>query len=147
MFVARLACALLLAAAGTSPASGGGNPGNGQSLYQTWCSGCHGSASNNLSSVLNGANNSSLLLSAWATYSPMQFLQTAFPSETQAAADVAAYLGTVASAMRVLQVPVSLSLGSQVVGTQSTPPAITLLSVGGSAVTIASIVSSDPKQF
>ena len=97
MFVVRLACALLLAAAGTSPASGGGNPGNGQSLYQTWCSGCHGSASNNLSSVLNGANNSSLLLSAWATYSPMQFLQTAFPSETQAAADVAAYLGTVAS--------------------------------------------------
>ena len=49
--------------------------------------------------------------------------------------------------MRVLEVPVSLSLGSQVVGTQSTPTAITLSSVGGSAVTIASIVSSDPKQF
>jgi hypothetical protein len=147
MFVVRLACALLLAAAGTSPASSAGNPANGQSLYQTWCSGCHGSASNNLSSVLNGANNSSLLLLAWGTYSPMQFLQTAFPSETQAADDVAAYLGTVASTMRVLQVPVSLSLGSQVVGAQSTPTAITLSSVGGFAVTITSMVSSDPKQF
>src|ERR1700738_4048455 len=88
-----------------------------------------------------------LLLSAGATYSPMQFLQTAFPSETQAADDVAAYLGTVASTMRVLQVPVSLSLGSQVVGAQSTPTAITLSSVGGFAVTITSVVSSDPKQF
>jgi hypothetical protein len=145
--IARLSCALLLAAVGISAASGAGNSANGQSLYQTWCSGCHGSASNNLSSVLNGANNSSLLLSAWATYSPMQFLQTAFPSESQAADDVAAYLGTVARTMRVLQVPVSTSLGNQVVGTQSTPTAITLSSVGGSAVIITSVVSSDPKQF
>src|SRR6266849_6799216 len=116
MFIARLACALLLAAVGTSPASSAGNSANGQSLYQTWCSGCHGSASNNLSSVLNGANNSSLLLSAWATYSPMQVL-------------------------------VSLDLGSEVVGMQSTPTAVTLSSVGGSAVTITTMVSSDPKQF
>jgi hypothetical protein len=77
----------------------------------------------------------------------MQFLQTAFPSESQAADDVAAYLGTVARTMRVLQVPVSTSLGNQVVGTQSTPTAITLSSVGGSAVIITSVVSSDPKQF
>jgi hypothetical protein len=147
MFIARLACALLLAATGTSPASSAGNAANGQSLYQTWCSGCHGSANNNLSSVLNGANNPNVLLSAWATYSPMQFLQTAFPSETQAANDVAAYLGTVASTLRVLQVPVSLSLGSQVVGTQSTPTAITLSSVGGFAVTITSVISSDPNEF
>src|SRR5260370_10930376 len=49
--------------------------------------------------------------------------------------------------MRVLQVPVSMSLGSEFVGMQSTPTAITLSSVGGAAVTITSAISSDPKQF
>jgi hypothetical protein len=147
MFVVRLACALLLAAAGISPASSAGNAANGQSLFDTWCSGCHGSPTTNLNNVLNGANNPSFLLFAWATYSPMLFLQTAFSGEAQAADDVAAYLGTVAGTMRVLQVPVAMSLGSEVVGTQGTPTAITLSSIGGSATTITSIVSSDPKQF
>jgi hypothetical protein len=147
MFIARLACALLLAAAGASPASSAGNSGNGQALYQTWCSGCHGSASNNLSSVLNGANNPAFLQSAWASYSVMQFLQTAFPSETQAADDLAAYLGTLASTMRVLEVPDSLDLASEVVGTQSAPTAITLSNIGGLAVNITAVVSSDTKQF
>src|SRR5450631_235489 len=147
MFFGRLACALLLAAAGAPPASSAGNASNGEALYQTWCSGCHGSASNNLSSILNGANNPNEILFAWANYSAMQFLQNAFPSETQAADDVAAYFGSLVGSMRVLEAPGTLDLGSEVKGTQSAPTAITLSSLGGLAVTIAAVVSSDPAQF
>jgi hypothetical protein len=147
MLIARTACALLLAALCASPARSAGDAANGQSLYQTWCSGCHGSASNNLSSVLNGANNPNLILSAWATYSPMLFLQTAFTSETQAAGDVAAYLGTLANSMRVLEVPGSLDLASEAVGGQAAPTAVTLSSIGGLALTVTAVVSSDPVQF
>lgn len=147
MWFARLACLLLIAAAGILPARGAGNASNGQSLYQTWCAGCHGAAANNLSSILNGANNSSEILFAWQTYTVMQFLQTAFPSKTQAADDIAAYMGTLVGNMRVLDVPGTLDLGSGAVGAQGTPTVITLSSIGGLAVTVSAVVSSDPTQF
>ncbi len=140
--------AILFCAACVSVARGAGNPANGQATFETWCSGCHGAAKNNLSGVMNGANNPTTILSAWASYAPMWFLQSAFQNEQQTAEDVAAYLGAVAAGTKwLLQVPVALDLGSAMVGTQIPPMAIIVSSAGTSGVGITSVTSSNPAEF
>ena len=141
-----VALAILVLTTGGS-ARAAGNAAGGQELFDTWCSGCHGAAKNNLSGIMNGANHPTTILSAWATYAPMLFLQTAFSNESQAADDIAAYLGTVAAGMKLLQVPVALDVGSVVVGTQGPPIAIIVPSAGTSAVSITSVTSSNLSEF
>ncbi len=97
---------------------------------------------------MNGANHPATILYAWASYAPMHFLQGAFSNESQAADDIAAYLGTVAAGMKwLLQVPVALDVGSVVVDTQSPSIAIVVPSAGTSSVSIASVTSSNPSEF
>jgi mono/diheme cytochrome c family protein len=128
-----------------------GNVANGKTTYTSWCVGCHNA--NPLidaHGIINGANNPNFILNIWSTDPNMQFLlQGALPDPVQSAADVAAYLGSLigGAPSGQLQVPASVSLGSQTVGTQSGSQSITLTNVGGASVTVSSVSSANAAEF
>lgn len=132
--------------AGSSHAAG--NATTGQVLYQTWCTGCHGPAGNNQNDILLGANNAAAIQSAWATFTEMQYLQTAIPDAAQAATDIAAYLATIPGATGGrLQMQGAASLGQVTVGQQSTPTTLVLTNTGTAAAIVTSVISTVPTQF
>jgi Repeat of unknown function (DUF5648) len=121
---------------------------NGQALYQTWCTGCHGPAINNQNDILLGANNAPAITAAWAGSVEMQYLTAAIPNSAQAAEDIAAYLGTIPGATGGrLQVRGSASLGDVAVGQESTPLTLVVTNTGTAAVNISSVTSSLSSQF
>ena len=128
-----------------------GNVANGKTTYTSWCVGCHNA--NPLvdaHGIINGANNPNFILNTWSTDPNMQFLlQGALPDPVQSAADVAAYLGSLigGAPSGQLQVPSSVSLGSQTVGTQGSSQSITLTNVGGASVTVSSVSSGNSAEF
>src|SRR5262245_28050653 len=147
----RVAFALALAACSGVASAQTGSVANGKTTYTSWCVGCHNA--NPLvdaHGVINGANNPNFILNIWSTDPNMQFLlQGALPDPVQSAADVAAYLGSLLGGGQSgqLQVPVSVNLGSQTVGTQSGSQAVTLTNVGGASVTVSSISNSNAAEF
>ena len=102
--------------------------------------------------MINGAGNANFILNTWNTDPNMQFLvQGALPDPVQAAADVAAYLATLTGGggtpQGQLQVPSSVSLGSQNVGSQSGSTAVTIPNVGTASVTVTSISNGNGTEF
>jgi len=148
--IVRLIALALLALSATASAQTG-SVANGRTTYTSWCVGCHNA--NPLvdaHGVINGANNPNFILNTWSTDPNMQFLlQGALPDPVQSAADVAAYLGSLlgGTPSGQLQVPASVSLGSQSVGIQSGSKTITLTNVGGASVTVSSVSSSISAEF
>ena len=146
-----LVLALVLAACIGAADAQVGNVANGKTTYTSWCVGCHNA--NPLvdaHGIINGANNSNFILNIWSTDPNMQFLlQGALPDPVQSAADVAAYLGSLTGGAPSgqLQVPASVNLGSQTVGTQSGSQSVTLINVGGSSVTVGSVSSGNSAEF
>ena len=92
---AALSVALAILWSGAATAQTG-NVANGKSTYTNWCVACHNA--NPLvdaHGIINGANDPNFILSIWRSDPNMQFLlQGALPDPVQAAADVAAYLGS-----------------------------------------------------
>ena len=120
---------------------------HGQAIYNNWCFGCHGPPQNNKNGILGGANNSNFILFAWSTFPDMQFLLTTL-TIPQDADDVAAYLGTVVGGTPGnLQVPGSINLGHQIVGTQGAATTLTITNTGGSGVAISSVTDSNSAEF
>ena len=88
-----VAVAILWSGAATAQA---GNVARGKSIYTNWCVACHNA--NPLvdaHGIINGANDPNFILNTWRSDPNMQFLlQGALADPVQAAADVAAYLGS-----------------------------------------------------
>jgi mono/diheme cytochrome c family protein len=129
-----------------------GNAANGKTTYANWCVGCHNANPViDAHGIINGAGNPSFILNEWSTVPDMEFLlQGALPDPVQAAADVAAYLATLVGSGGTsgqLQVPGSIDLGSQGVGTQGAPLQVIVTNSGGAAVSISSVGSSDATEF
>ena len=125
-----------------------GNATSGQVLYQTWCTGCHGPASNNQNDILLGANNAPAIQAAWANVAEMQYLQTAIPNAAQAAADIAAYLATIPGATGGrLQVQGAASLGQVTIGQSAAPTTLVLTNTGTAGAVVTSVVSTAPALF
>ncbi len=129
-----------------------GNAANGKTTYTTWCVGCHNAdPTKDAHGIINGAGNPNFILNEWSIVPAMQFLlQGALPDPVQSAADVAAYLATFTGGgggQGNLQVPGSVSLGSQTVGTQSSAFAVTITNVGSASVTVSSIGDGNGAEF
>ncbi|HEV3239049.1 MAG TPA: choice-of-anchor D domain-containing protein [Casimicrobiaceae bacterium] len=130
-----------------------GNVANGKTTYATWCVGCHNAnPTKDAHGIINGAGNPNFILNEWSIVPAMQFLlQGALPDPVQSAADVAAYLATLTGGggggQGNLQVPGSVSLGSQTVGTQSGAVAVTITNVGNASVTVSSISDGNGAEF
>ena len=129
-----------------------GDAGNGHTTYTTWCVGCHNANPKiDAHGVLNGAGNPNFILNEWNTVPQMQFLvQGALPDPVQAAADVAAYLATFiggGGGQGNLQVPSTVGLGTQAVGTQSGATVVTITNVGGASVTVSSVGDANGAEF
>jgi len=129
-----------------------GNAANGKTTYTNWCVGCHNANPViDAHGIINGAGNPNFILNEWSTVPDMEFLlQGALPDPVQAAADVAAYLATLAGSggtSGLLQVPGSIDLGSQVVGTQSATTTVTISNISAVSVTISSVVSGNSSEF
>jgi mono/diheme cytochrome c family protein len=129
-----------------------GNAANGKATYTNWCVGCHNANPViDANGIINGAGNPSFILNEWSTVPDMEFLlQGALPDPIQAAADVAAYLATLVGSGGTsgqLQVPGSIDLGSQAVGTQSAATTVTISNISAVSVTISSVLSGDSSEF
>lgn len=130
-----------------------GNVANGAATYSSWCVGCHNAnPKNDAHGILNGAGNPNFILNEWSTVPAMQFLvQGALPDPVQSAADVAAYLATFTGGggggQGSLQVPSTVGLGSQAVGTQSGAKVVAITNTGGSSVTVSSVTDGNGAEF
>ena len=144
LVVAALAC-------GSGALAQSGNAANGKATYTNWCVGCHNANPiKDTNGIINGAGNPSFILNEWSIVPDMQFLlQGALPDPVQSAADVAAYLATLVGSGGTgqLQVPGSIDLGTQAVGTQSGTATVTISNVGAASVTISSLVSGNSAEF
>ena len=149
-----LAAAVLVMAGlaiGTGAQAQSGNVANGKATYTNWCVGCHNANPTiDAHGIINGAGNPSFILNEWSIVPDMQFLlQGALPDPVQSAADVAAYLATLVGSGGAgqLQVPGSIDLGSQAVGTQSAMVTVTITNAGAASVTVSSVGSGNSAEF
>jgi len=152
------------------------NAANGAVLYASSamaCSSCHSSDPRNdvyrvtpSGGVRSGANRPDLIIGALTTpgtftdgntdmYALLYPIYQQNPAAWNAMiADIAAYLGQVFGggsppppSPGQLSVPASLTFADQAVGSTSAPSSLQLTNIGGSAVQISTVSSSDPAQF
>jgi hypothetical protein len=129
-----------------------GNAANGKTTYTTWCVGCHNAdPTKDAHGIINGAGDPNFILNEWSTVPQMEFLlQGALPDPVQSAADVAAYLATFTGGgggQGSLQMPGSVGLGSQTVGTQGSAVVATITNVGSASVSVSSIGDGNGAEF
>jgi len=141
-------CTTWLGAAGAQT----GNIAAGKSTYTAWCFGCHSlNPVNDPHGVINGANNANFILNTWAAEPDMQFLlQGALTDPVQAAADIAAYLGSLiggGTPKGQLQLPGPVHMGNQTIGVQSAATAVKLTNVGTASVNVSAASSSNTAEF
>jgi hypothetical protein len=142
-------CAAWMGAAGAQT----GSVAAGKTTYTAWCVGCHSANPvNDPHGVINGANNANFILNTWAADPNMQFLlQGALTDPVQAAADVAAYLGSLVGGGGTpkgqLQFPASVQMGNQTVGIQSAATQVKLTNVGTATVNVNSVTNSNAAEF
>lgn len=135
---------MLSAAYGATSAS----IGNGNNIYSTICSTCHGqSAANNVYGIKAGANNPTLIQSLINTnFGGMGILNSLYRLSSSQISDAASYLGSVffpnQGAPDIASNPSSIVFTSQLVGSSGAGTTLTLSNPGTGTLIISGITAS-----
>ncbi len=145
---------------GTTPAVLAQSVANGNAKYTLYCSGCHNpmSPSNNKDGIKLAATRNG---SSGAIYSAMTVISNEMRNQVYPEylagnltdtdlIDIAAYIDSFqggAPAPGQLTVPSAANFGNQSVGTTGPTSSLTITKTGGSAVSVATVVSSNPAEF
>src|SRR5512144_2332722 len=147
--LARMAATFAFVSAGAAatfaPTVTAADIAHGETLYRTWCAGCHG-ADPRQSQPQLAANKPQVIYDAMTLVTEMGFLKDVLGAAD--VVDVTAYIGSVAdTGVPVLNpTPASIQFGYQDVGSPSTDHTLLLTNLGSAQLTITGI-ALDPADF